>query len=365
MVQREQPRRILSLPDRPVKRVSDTLSGVAYFPASTKVQHRQHTTRETHTARWNMTHVTPAQTRRIALEKPYKVTTYADMVKVETLPVENGVIERDSSMRGGGLRGTVSGFSRASRKRMIEFMAKVRNQGTMLFLTLTYDDMAWLVKSDAHHSDLEAFRKRFERAYPTWCALWRVEVKTRKSGLLIGHDVPHFHMLIWTNESTNDPDATAKAFWKWGNIAWHEITGSAAPEHLEYGFHVTALKSRKHAYSYVSKYVAKQDDDDLEIGRRWGRIGNFDTSAGEVFRFNQDEYIEFRRLVKRWLRSKNQRYSRRFARQSSGKGCTIFGLSDTIAGSDRSLLFYASECFISAAKEQARAKLDPNHSPGD
>lgn len=350
MVQREQPRKILILPARESKPECDTLSGVAYSPVSTKVQHKPHTTRETHTARWNMVHVTPAQTRRIALEKPYKVTAYADMLKVETLPVENGVIERDSSRRGGGIRGTVSGFSKASRKRMIEFMAKVRNQGTMLFLTLTYDDMAWLVKSDAHHSDLEAFRKRFERAYPTWCALWRVEVKTRKSGILEGQDVPHFHMLIWTNEQHGDPDRCAALFWKWGNVAWHEITGSAAPEHLEYGFHVTALKSRKHAYSYVSKYVAKEDDDTLEIGRRWGRIGNFDTSAGEVFRFNQDEYIEFRRLVKRWLRNRSTHYSRRFARQSSNKGCSVFGLGDTSAGHTNGSLFGVCWQAVTAAK---------------
>jgi len=282
--------------------------------------------------------------------------TYHDMTQIR-FPVErSGAKDREFS--GGGIRGDVTGFSAASRSRMIRFMAKIRNQGDMLFLTLTYDDKAWSSGNGYFQRDFEAFRKRFERAHKRWSAIWRVEIKERKSGDLIGLQVPHFHLLVFTDRTGSDAqkESVRSNFVEWGKTAWHEITGSDDYHHLEFGFHCTALRNRKQAYSYVSKYVAKTDDDGIACGRRWGRIGTFDISCGEKNYLSSEEVVALKRLIKKWLKAKVRvpdqdapqeeveawlirmrkasRFARKFARIRDGDGFAVLGLGDNLREGD-------------------------------
>lgn len=347
--------------------IAPPLSSGAYFPASTKPRWKDGITTSRLDWRTQKDNATPAQTRRNPHPKPYKVQIYADLLKVKHTVQDAGLTELKSMNGGGGLRDTVQGFSRASRKRLIEFMAKVRNTESMMFLTMTYDDAAWIAKTDDHQRDIEAFRKRFERQFPTWKALWRVELKERKSGDLIGQVVPHFHMLIWTDKirSENSMDALSNSFLGWGAIAWQEITNSHDDNHLQYGFHCTPVRNRKHAYKYVSKYIAKEDMDNYEIGRRWGRIGKFDCTVGEEFRLDRDEYVQFRRLVKKWLNNKNKSFAKKFARQSPEKGCAVFGLGDTSCEVNYELLFPPYLQMLHAAQVHAAGKRAIERSFGD
>jgi len=266
-----------------------------------------------------------------------------------------GVIGLNLPRQSGGVRSAVVGFSRSSRKRMIEFMAKVRHTGSMLFLTMTYDDIS-LVRDDLDlKAEFEAFRRRFERAFPTWAALWRIELQERKSGIHQGKSVPHYHLLVFTEEKYEDGylQTIADSFRSWGAVAWQEITTSYEPAHLTYGFHVTPVRSRKQAYAYVSKYVGKAANDNYEIGRRWGRIGQFDTSASETFVLDDQEHIALRRLIKRWLKNKNRAYAKRFSRQSSSRGFSVFGLGDGWDGAGPFDLFSGISQFIVEVKRQS------------
>lgn len=311
-----------------------TLSSGAYFDSQYENTHTARTTSDEHSSAWNIQRVTSAQNRRIRHEQPNKITVYADMIKVSMPEAINGVRDRDRSNAGGGIRGDVVGFSRASRKRMLEFMAKVRDQGDMYFVTMTYDDDSWLFKHDDHHADFEAFRRRFERAFPNWKAIWRVEVKERKSGKLLDSRVPHFHLLVFTGRNDDDEtkEANAVGLQAWGISAWGNILQAENPHFEKYGFHCTVVRSRKHAYSYVSKYIGKCDEDDISCGRRWGRIGKFDCSYSETITLTDDEAVYFKRLVKRWLRNRNKGYASRFSKQAKSQGYTVFGIGDT--GSD-------------------------------
>lgn len=307
------------------------LSTVAYFDAKYENTHTARLVSPEYTLQRNMQRAKPAQTRRIRHAKPVKISVYADMIKA-TLPDEmNGVNARDTTYSGGGIRGNIAGFSRASRKRMIEFMARIRDVGDMYFVTMTYDDWSWLKKHNDHHDDFEAFRHRFERAFPNWKAIWRVEVKERLSGMLTGSKVPHFHLLVFTGR--NDDDETKKAHAEglrvWGVQNWGEIIQPESQYFDDYGFHVSSVRSRKHAYSYVGKYIGKQDDDNISCGRRWGRIGKFDCSCSETILLSDDETIELKRLVRKWLKSKKAKFASKFAKLSPAKGCTVFGLGDT------------------------------------
>lgn len=279
---------------------------------------------------------------RHALGQDYTVSIHADLVKIKSnysmssnvpLPKNNDV------------RGEISGFSAASRKRLIEFMACVRYDTQLVFLTLTYPDkfssdtLVW----KAH---FEAFRRRFERKYPQYRAIWRLEIKQRKSGTNKGQDAPHFHLMIFTNNSEEPNISTefvsshgrshekavsplSKDVEKWASAAWTAIVDGDS-DHSEHGAFAVAVRNRRHAYKYISKYVAKMDDDTHAVGRRWGRIGDFDTLASRVGTMSQAQYIQFRRLVRGWLKARGSTYAKHVAQSPPSLGMSTFGLGDAI-----------------------------------
>jgi len=316
-----------------------------------------------------------------------KVAVHADMLKIKIPAQARGAKDRSSS--GGGIRGNITGFSRASRKRMIETMASVRNTGGMLFLTMTFDDSVLMDLDSNLLPMFETFRRRFERAYPTWAALWRKEWQDRKSGDFIGTFVPHYHFIIMTgvHYEKQELEALSQSFAAWGKDAWHEITSSSDENHLVYGFDVSPIKSRKHAYYYVSKYIAKQDSKGEFAGRHWGRIGRLDCSVSETFSLEESEYIVFRRLVKRWLKTRcsalpetasekqkqqhrrrlsaQKNYSRRFAHQSCTAGCTVFGLGDTHTDGTTRSIFAGYWQFIAEAQRQVADRRERERAYGN
>lgn len=356
------------------------LSSAAYFDAKYENTHTPRLTDRTKSLNWNMNRVQSGQQRRLRHQQPARVRVYRDMFKLDYPDSLNGRKEKASwsgaiasekfeqsfggviginlPRAGGGKRGEVRGFSRASRKRMIELMAKIRESGDMYFVTMTYDDDSWQRSGGNHQADFEAFRRRFERQFPTFKAIWRLEIKERLSGTLIGQQVPHFHLLIWTNRS--DSDAWQKAFTTslqaWGVRVWGEILQTQNQAFDIYGFHVAPVRSRKHAYSYVSKYLGKTDDDDISCGRRWGRIGQFNTDASETILLSDDETIELRRLIKRWLRNRNKGFASKFARMSTAKGFTVFALGDCARTRTEGTIFSGAGQFISAVKCYTRER---------
>lgn len=361
MVQREQQRREIILPQKttPRKMRRETpLSSLAYFPTSTKSTIKPLRLAPGYPHYYYLARMKAAQKRRIAKQKPYRVSVHADLLKIKASARDRGISAPEAMNGGGGRRGKVTKFSKASRKRLIEMLAKSRNTGFKVFLTMTYDDASYMRHFGNTARDFETFRKRFVRAFPTFSAIWRKETKTRKSGMLKGSPVPHFHLIVFTNAEVPEKwhDGLIALFLAWGREAWHDITDSTDDDHLRYGFHCTALKNRKHAYSYVSKYVGKEDDDTWSTGRKWGRIGQIDVTEGETFRLDKDEYIQLKRLIKRWLKNRNSNYSKRFARSSSLTGCTVFGLGDCSKEREPVSLFDGYYQFIDAARRQASEK---------
>lgn len=372
------------LPETPPGVKRDTLSSPAYFAAQFAAKYKASVNGSRRSRlsagypayRYSQS-ATAAQAYRQPDPKPVKVHVHADMLKVKFSDRAKGLPDRGRPETGGGLRGTITGFSRASRKRMIEFMASVRYTGSMLFVTMTFDDGTAVNSDDWMLSCFEAFRKRFERAYPGWRALWRKEWQDRKSGDLTGTFVPHYHLIIMTgvHYEKSEHDAVSDTFKTWGQDAWQEITASTDPNHILYGFHVTPVRNRKHAYAYVGKYVGKTEAHNLHGGRAWGRIGTFDCTVSETFSLASDEYVVFRRLVKKWLKTRAgaaqktmdaaglkkharkvaraRAYARCFSRQSAQKGCSIFGLGDTCMDGRPQDIFAGYWQFIAEAKRQA------------
>ncbi len=78
-------------------------------------------------------------------------------------------------------RGEIVEFSAASRRRMLELLAKVEQSAVPIFVTLTYPDNFPLYRED-YKGHLEAFCDRVQRRWPTAAIIWKLEFKARKIG---------------------------------------------------------------------------------------------------------------------------------------------------------------------------------------
>ena len=208
-----------------------------------------------------------------------------------------------------GIRGTIKGFSRQSRRRMLHSLAKA-NADPSFFITLTYGDV-YPSMSEAKEDFRvwsQRFRRTLGRAGMKACLVWRVERQRRGS--------PHFHLLIWCSGSVraslvdtlNAPSrrlagtmlasrqsrirslsqVRGGSWWDWlltSSALWSERLsgenrGSRAV--LNRAVDCERIRGRGSVVSYVSKYLAKvptpadtghSETDGPHEGRVWGTHG--------------------------------------------------------------------------------------------
>jgi hypothetical protein len=191
-------------------------------------------------------------------------------------------------------RGQIHGFSRASRRRMMQFLAKVRlDEQLPLFGTTTYPDI-FPEDAEKFKRDLRTLIERLKRRFPGVGLLWRLEFKKRKSGLNAGKIAPHFHWLLWNvprkfdfkpetgkwakvsqaKDGTwletvkfydGDKIATVvKAisgqdrFTEWLSRNWYDVAGTGDLRHFNAGTNVKVLTSKREVFFYVSKYCKRR-----------------------------------------------------------------------------------------------------------
>lgn len=195
---------------------------------------------------------------------------------------------------GGGDRGVVSGFSKASRSRMMSRLSMLQKHRLPLFVTLTYPSKFPNVKQAKEH--FRAFVERLRRAYPGFGFVWKLEYQKRGA--------PHFHLLLWGLTLAQARDFVP--------VAWFMVAGRGFPEHL--AFHrgelhnkpcVEEIRSFRGVVSYASKYMTKDLGADphtgeISQGRVWGIRGKVPFSPILQFRLDMDQALQFRRSVRRF-----------------------------------------------------------------
>lgn len=167
---------------------------------------------------------------------------------------------RPSRSLEGFKRGTVAGFSRGSRLRMMELLQSIDRSKVKSpwFVTLTVP----LGECDWRGIEVRRRKwlKRFERAYPLQAVIiWKKE--PHRSG------TPHLHgLLFWLVEPP-----PLKAFREWNDGAWAGAVKSANPHHKERGCRVEVMRHWNGVAYYAAKYLSKSNETDVkETGRIWG-----------------------------------------------------------------------------------------------
>ncbi len=178
----------------------------------------------------------------------------------------------------GGPRGRVKGFSKASRKRLLEVFAgletrRIKDSG-VAFLTLTYGQV-WPTPARAK-KHLEAYVRRIcrrsENEDPAF--VWKMEPQERGA--------PHFHVCIfgWKRSKDGWPITKDDFARHWGEVIGAEymdytlfdVTGD--PKDIRAPFtRIEHVRTFRRLLHYVSKYMAKVDDEkslDPKAGQQSG-----------------------------------------------------------------------------------------------
>lgn len=203
-------------------------------------------------------------------------------------------------------RGTVKGFSRSSRLRLIRSFARTdwKNNMPILYVTLTYPDEVllrdrWIEQSkeeklsENQYKDL-SYLYMTQHRWVFWRYLekylgkqiggvWRIEYKERLSGNLEGKIMPHLHMLIFNT----DYIPWQEIRWRWQNTIGERFVN----------VDVRACYDVELILTYLAKYLGKDDLPTLEYdayldslppGRCWGwmrknLVAKGDKWAGRFF----------------------------------------------------------------------------------
>ena len=224
---------------------------------------------------------------------------------------------------GGGMRGSVRGFSADSRRRMMRRVTRVDwSECPAYFVGLTYPDV-FPADPAVWKADLKAWRKRICRrlrgAFKG--ALWKLEVKPRLSGESAGFMAPHFHVVLLLSV-----DVPESEVYRVVAGAWHDRVAPGDVAHLVHGCNVQRVYNIgghlvDRLMAYLCKYMAKEvQAEDIETGRCWGIWGSLPW-VWVGFHMSHGDYVTFCRRVRCWRKA--SAYCSRLT--SRWRGCLIFG----------------------------------------
>jgi hypothetical protein len=215
---------------------------------------------------------------------------------------------RKGPKAGGGIRGKVSGFSKASRRRCTRAIQAIAWDFVVewyltAFVTLTFPKE---YPSPAESKViLHKFRKRVQREFNV-SAVWKMEPQRRGA--------PHYHLLMtfWDHlrgESLWDGEAECSIPFRVLRM-WVEAVGSEDRKHRRY--HLIEhwaecfqwIESPKSIIRYLSKYVGKQEEspDWVWPGRwwgMWGREGFARFVRGDRFLVDRVAWCKIRRILRK------------------------------------------------------------------
>lgn len=236
----------------------------------------------------------------------------ASLVIVKRPPLHR--LKLGADRLGRGIRGCIRGFSKASRRRMMKTIGKIRNNLIPIFVTLTYP-ADWPHDSSTWKRHLDIFFKRLARKFPESAALWKLEPQQRGA--------PHYHLLIWGASFAN--------LLAWSAGAWFDIVGSQDEKHLNHGAKVEQIRSWRGVQSYASKYLGKLQTEDEEKeawrypGRWWGVYGRERIPWGEkiVADLSRGQSIRLIRTMRKF-QEKHSPHFKKYSRKAGNHFDTLF-----------------------------------------
>jgi hypothetical protein len=246
---------------------------------------------------------------------------YKDRIPNQNEPVNYQVIQSQNQIimtrtgltmpeGAGGLRGSIQGFSYASKKRLIEYFGRVDlEKWFFLFVTFTYPDeypppedwKTW--KRHWHYMKIRMYRD----LGPIMAGgIWRLESQKRGA--------PHYHLALFLERKPGDLKGLKENLRK----RWFDIVGSGDMKHLYQGVDVRKYEKKKNVVRkilYLAKYVGKDSMHpksqvfNVPVGRHWGIWGKERIcEEPETIAVSPDVFGRYKRIIKRKIRADVRRY---------------------------------------------------------
>jgi hypothetical protein len=230
---------------------------------------------------------------------------------------EKGSAEGDFKIkRGGGKKKKITTFSKKSRLNMMKHLGMMKYRPEFWFdLTFPDDVMKGLSREEIKlksSEDIHQLKRWMEREGIKAHGSWKREWKTRKSGILQGTAVPHFHNIFWIEGA--DDGKYLQIYYRLAE-KWLEIIGTQEFYKIQAWrvlFHEKSFRfiiSQKQMRKYMQKYISKDEDfvSHESIGRNWGLIGDPIEQNPEEIEVERNEMILLKRMLRKFCKGINKR----------------------------------------------------------
>jgi len=191
-------------------------------------------------------------------------------------------------------RGAIYEFSKRSRFRMFQLMAKLKTKLTVqpFFVSLTYH-YGFSAAEDIHVQHFHNFLTQLRLFDEHVQYIWRLEFQKRGA--------PHFHLIIFPSnfiKPSYRPTYEAKV-----SSIWHSISNPDSKAHERYGCKITSIKNYSMACAYISKYAAKVDESTSTStkGKQWGCSRNLPIDLRGSVDCNKSQTHYIIESIRRWL----------------------------------------------------------------
>lgn len=221
-------------------------------------------------------------------------------------------------------RGEITTFSPDSRRRLLKLYGSLADRPNLWFdLTFPDDVMAGLSVSERaalSYSIFRKFDKRLKR-HRQLSEIWgivRREWQPRKSGPLVGEEIPHMHVLAGgLNVSQKNYGRIARRILR----IWVDCLGTNNENALKVAMHEKSYRyihDAKMAFVYASKYTCKIEGHyrgSGSYGRFWFKLGKPPIAEPITLRTHLPESDMLRRIFRRLFR-KSKRLSKSLSKRS-------------------------------------------------
>jgi hypothetical protein len=225
-------------------------------------------------------------------------------------------------------RGVISSFSLKARRNQFKRFGEI-NEAFQMWQTLTFADDVMEGKTDNERNEFAAvqlhrFSVWLQREFPGVYLFWRKEIETRKSGILAGQRVPHYHVMYGI-EGIDSDEGYTRAACKIG-LNWVRLTGTEDGRALEVAVNKKSyerIDGRRRLIAYIGKYMAKPDmtvkGENDRVGRLWGYFGKITFARGSTVVLKFGEMVFLKRMLRRYAKK-----SKRMKRTLGKWGCNTF-----------------------------------------
>lgn len=200
----------------------------------------------------------------IAVESLYSQDLDREHYGIEDEPKPDAV--------GGGVRGEITEFTRASQTRLKKKLATWDFNGRVIILTLTYPRRFPTTATAKRH--FERFQGRLRRNFPELAGMWKLEYQTRGA--------PHYHLVLETGNCAID----IIKFRGWLDANWQAARGSNIPARTQAQW----AKNDERARFYLTKETGKVIQ---TRGSQKARVENEIEHSGRFWGWHQKSRLVF------------------------------------------------------------------------